>query len=188
MKIEPTPLPGVFVVEPRVVADERGWFMEAFHEARFAAALAERGAPAPGRFVQDNHSVSHAGVLRGLHHQLPPHAQGRLVRVVRGRAYDVAIDIRRSSPTFGRWFGIELGKDPGRQLWIPPGVAHGFLALEDDTHFLYKTTGFHAPASERTIRWNDPALGIDWPLAGTAPRLSARDADAPTLAESELPA
>jgi dTDP-4-dehydrorhamnose 3,5-epimerase len=188
MRLLPTPLAGLFVVEPTVFEDGRGWFMESFNEDAFAAALSAAGAAAPGRFVQDNHTASHAGVVRGLHHQLPPHAQGKLVRVAQGRSFDVSVDIRRRSPTFGRWFGVELSAANRRQVWIPPGFAHGFLALEDNTHFLYKCSARYAPGLERTIRWNDPALGIDWPLAGTAPRLSARDADAPTLAESELPA
>jgi dTDP-4-dehydrorhamnose 3,5-epimerase len=186
MQLVATPLPGVFVIEPKLFGDDRGWFMESFNEARFAAALAEHGAPAPGRFVQDNHSASRAGVLRGLHHQLPPHAQGKLVRVVRGRAFDVAVDIRRASPGFGRWFGLELNAENRRQLWIPPGFAHGFVALEDDTHFLYKTTDYYAPACERSIRWDDPAIGIAWP-AGLVPSLAPKDAAAPLLADAELP-
>jgi dTDP-4-dehydrorhamnose 3,5-epimerase len=187
MRLEATALAGVFVVEPRVLGDDRGWLTESFNEARFAAALAEQGAPPPGRFVQDNHSCSHLGVLRGLHHQLPPHPQGKLVRVVQGCAFDVVVDIRRASASFGRWFGIELSGDNRLQLWIPPGFAHGFLALEDDTHLLYKLTDFHSPSCERSIRWDDPALGIRWPLAGAVPMLSARDAAAPGLTEAELP-
>jgi dTDP-4-dehydrorhamnose 3,5-epimerase len=184
MQLQAAPLPGVFVVEPKVFGDERGWFMESFNEAGFAAALAAQGAAAPRRFVQDNHSASQAGVLRGLHYQLAPHPQGKLVRVVRGRAFDVAVDIRRSSPQFGRWFGIELTADNRRQLWIPEGFAHGFVALEEDTHFLYKTTDVYARDCERAIRWDDPAIGIDWPLAA-APKLAPKDAAAPTLAEAE---
>jgi dTDP-4-dehydrorhamnose 3,5-epimerase len=189
MKLVPTPLPGVLAVEPAVFADERGWFMESFNQPRWEAGLRALGEPVPPPFVQDNHSCSVAGVLRGLHYQLPPRAQGKLVRVVRGRAFDVALDIRRGSPTFGRWFGSELSAENRRQLWIPPGFAHAFLALEDDTHFLYKTTDVYARECERSIRWNDPALGITWPLpAGlTAPRVAAKDAAAPTLAEAELP-
>lgn len=189
MKLLPTALPGVVIVEPAVFADDRGWFMESFNEARFAAALIEAGLPPARRFVQDNHSCSRAGVLRGLHHQLPPHAQGKLVRVVAGAAWDVAVDIRRGSPHFGRWVGVELSAANRRQLWIPEGYAHGFLALQDETHFLYKTTDVYARDSERAIRWDDPTLDIDWPLpAGiTAPLVAPKDAAAPRLADAELP-
>ena len=189
MKLVATALPGVVIVEPAVFGDDRGWFMETFNEPRWFAALAELGLPAPRRFVQDNHSCSHAGVLRGLHYQLPPHAQGKLVRVVRGAAYDVAVDIRRSSPNFGRWFGIELTAENRRQLWIPEGFAHAFLALQDDTHFLYKTTDVYAKDCERSIRWDDTSIGIAWPLpAGTlAPRVAPKDAAAPLLAGAEAP-
>jgi dTDP-4-dehydrorhamnose 3,5-epimerase len=190
MKLLPTELPGVFIVEPAVFADDRGWFMESFNEARFEAALREAGAPVPRRFVQDNHSCSHAGVLRGLHYQLPPHAQGKLVRVVKGRAWDVAVDIRRGSPHFGRWVGVELSAANQRQLWIPEGFAHGFLALEDDTHFLYKTTDVYARDCERSLRWDDPTLGVAWPLdalASGAPRVAPKDAAAPALDSAELP-
>ena len=187
MRLEPTALPGVVVVEPAVFGDERGWFMESFNEARFEAGLKALGLPAPRRFVQDNHSCSHAGVLRGLHYQLPPHPQGKLVRVVKGSAFDVAVDIRRGSPTFGQWVGVELSAANRRQLWIPEGFAHGFVALEDDTHFLYKTTDFYAKDCERSIRWDDPAIGIAWPLpAGAAPRVAPKDAAAPLLADAEL--
>jgi dTDP-4-dehydrorhamnose 3,5-epimerase len=187
MKLIPTPLPGVVLVEPAVFSDERGWFMESHNEARFNAALAALGLPPAPRFVQDNHSCSAQGVLRGLHYQLPPHAQGKLVRVVQGRAFDVAVDIRRGSPTFGRWTGHELSADNRQQLWIPEGFAHGFIALEDDTHFLYKTTDVYAKDCERAIRWDDPAIGIDWPLpTGSAPRLAAKDAAAPLLADADV--
>jgi dTDP-4-dehydrorhamnose 3,5-epimerase len=189
MTMLPTALPGVVIVEPAVFADERGWFMESYHEARFAAELQALGLPVPRRFVQDNHSCSQAGVLRGLHYQLPPHAQGKLVRVVRGAAYDVAVDIRRGSPHFGRWVGVELNADNRRQLWIPEGFAHGFLALQDDTHFLYKTTDVYARDCERSIRWDDAAIGVCWPLpAGhAAPRVAAKDAAAPLLEAADLP-
>ncbi|MCC6248532.1 MAG: dTDP-4-dehydrorhamnose 3,5-epimerase [Rubrivivax sp.] len=188
MKLVPTPLPGVLVVEPAVFADERGWFMESFNQPRWAAALAALGEPVPPPFVQDNHSCSRAGVLRGLHYQLPPHAQGKLVRVVQGAAYDVALDIRRGSAHFGRWFGMELTAENRRQLWIPPGFAHAFIALTDDTHFLYKTTDVYAKECERAIRWDDAAIGITWPLpAGLgAPVVAAKDAAAPLLADAEL--
>lgn len=185
MKLIPTPLKGVAVVEPQAFEDERGWFMESWNEARFEAELAKLGLPSPGRFVQDNHSVSRQGVLRGLHYQLPPHPQGKLVRVVKGAAWDVAVDIRRSSPTFGQWFGIELTPANRKQLWIPPGFAHGFIALDDDTHFLYKTTDVWSRDCERAIRWDDPAIAIGWPLpGGRAPLLAPKDGAAPTLAEA----
>jgi dTDP-4-dehydrorhamnose 3,5-epimerase len=187
MKLIPTELPGVVIVEPTVFADERGWFMESFNEARFEAGLAELGLPPAGRFVQDNHSCSHAGVLRGLHYQLPPHAQGKLVRVVKGRAFDVAVDIRRGSPHFGRWVGVELTAENRRQVWIPAGFAHGFLALEDETNFLYKTTDVYARECERAIRWDDADLDVTWPEgARLAPRLTGKDATAPRLREAQL--
>lgn len=188
MKLVPTAIRDVVVVEPTVFADDRGWFMESYHEPRFHAALRELGLPVPRPFVQDNHSCSKAGVLRGLHYQLPPHPQGKLVRVVRGAAFDVAVDIRRGSPTFGRWVGVELSADNRRQLWIPEGFAHAFLALEDDTHFLYKTTDVYAKECERSIRWDDPAIGIAWPLpAGIrAPLVAAKDAAAPGLAAADV--
>ncbi len=189
MKLLPTDLPGVVVVEPAVFADDRGWFCESWSQPRFDAALAALGLAAPRPFVQDNHSVSRAGVLRGLHYQLPPHAQGKLVRVVKGAAFDVAVDIRPGSPHFGRWFGAELSAANRRQLWIPEGFAHGFVALEDDTHFLYKTTDTYAKDCERSIRWDDPGLAIAWPLpAGVAaPLLAPKDAAAPAFADADLP-
>ncbi len=191
MRLLPTDhLPDVVIVEPAVFGDERGWFSESYNEARFNAALEALGLPPTRRFVQDNHSCSKAGVLRGLHYQLPPHAQGKLVRVVQGAAWDVAVDIRPGSPTFGRWAGVELSAENRRQLWIPEGFAHAFLALHDDTHFLYKTTDFYAKDCERSIRWDDPAIGIRWPLpAGlAAPLVAAKDAAAPVLSAAELPA
>jgi dTDP-4-dehydrorhamnose 3,5-epimerase len=180
MRLTPTPLPGVVIVEPAVFADDRGWFMETFNEPRFHAELAKLGLPAPRAFVQDNHSCSKAGVLRGLHYQVAPHAQGKLVRVVKGAAWDVAVDIRPGSPTRGQWFGLELTAENRRQLWIPEGLAHGFLALEDDTHFLYKTTDVYARDCERAIVWNDLTLAIDWPLSrvGGVPLVAAKDAAA----------
>jgi dTDP-4-dehydrorhamnose 3,5-epimerase len=187
MKLTPTTLPGVVVVEPAAFADTRGWFMESWNEARFNAGLAELGFGQPVRFVQDNHSCSQAGVLRGLHYQLPPHPQGKLVRVVKGRAWDVAVDIRRGSTTFGQWFGLELTAENRRQLWIPPGYAHGFVALDDDTHFLYKTTDVWVKECERSIRWDDPAIAINWPLGGsTRPNVAPKDAEAPLLADSHV--
>jgi dTDP-4-dehydrorhamnose 3,5-epimerase len=186
MKLVPTEIPEVVIVEPAVFGDDRGWFYESFNEPRFHAALQELGLPLPRPFVQDNHSCSRAGVLRGLHYQLPPHAQGKLVRVVRGSAFDVAVDIRRDSPNFGRWVGVELSEANRRQLWVPEGFAHGFIALEDDTHFVYKTTDVYAKDCERSIVWNDPTLGIDWPLRDNgAPSLAAKDAAAPRLIDAD---
>jgi dTDP-4-dehydrorhamnose 3,5-epimerase len=190
MKLLPTTLPGVVIVEPAVFGDDRGWFYESFNEARFNAALDDIGLPPAPRFVQDNHSSSKAGVLRGLHYQLPPQAQGKLVRVVQGAAWDVAVDIRAGSATFGQWFGLELNAGNKRQLWIPAGYAHGFVALQDDTHFLYKTTDVWSKACERAIRWDDPAIAIAWPLPTgiQAPSVAPKDAAAPRLADAELPA
>ena len=182
MKLIRTAIPDVVVIEPAVYSDDRGWFMESFNAARFAAALADLGLPAPPDFVQDNHSCSRRGVLRGLHFQRDPHAQGKLVRVVRGAAFDVAVDIRPGSPTFGRWVGEDLSAANQRQMWIPPGFAHGFLALEDDTHFLYKTTGYYHPASEASILWSDPQIGIAWPGERSRFVLNEKDARAPLLA------
>lgn len=187
MKLEPTALPGVAILQPRVFRDDRGWFMESFNEAAFAKALAGAGLPPAPPFVQDNHSMSRQWTLRGLHYQLPPRAQGKLVRVVAGRAWDVAVDIRRGSPAFGRWVGVELDAAGARQLWIPPGFAHGFLALEPGTEFLYKTTDFYDPASERAIAWNDAALSIGWPLpAGVRPLVNGKDAEAPGIAAADV--
>lgn len=189
MRLLPTDLPGVCLVEPAVFGDDRGWFYESFNEPRFHAALQALGLPVPRPFVQDNHSCSKAGMLRGLHFQRPPHAQGKLVRVVRGAAWDVAVDIRPGSPTFGRWTGAELSADNRRQLWIPEGYAHGFIALQDDTHFLYKTTDVYAKDCEGAIRWDDPTLAIAWPLPPglAAPLLAPKDAAAPLLAEATRP-
>jgi dTDP-4-dehydrorhamnose 3,5-epimerase len=191
MKLLTTALPGVVIVEPAVFGDDRGWFMESWNGARFDEGLRQLGLPSPRPFVQDNHSCSHAGVLRGLHYQLPPHPQGKLVRVVKGSAFDVAVDIRRGSPGFGQWIGVELSAANHRQLWIPEGFAHGFLALEDDTHFLYKTTDIYARDCERSLRWDDPAIGIEWPLArvGGMPKVAPKDAAAPRLGDPgvELP-
>ena len=180
MKVTPTALPEVLIVEPKVFGDERGFFMESYNQRAFDAAVGRHV-----EFVQDNHSCSARGVLRGLHYQLPPHAQGKLVRVVRGSAFDVAVDIRRGSPSFGRWVGVTLDSRDHKQMWIPPGYAHGFLALEDDTHFLYKTTDFYARECERSIVWSDPAIGIVWPDASRAPMVAAKDAAAPPLASAE---
>jgi len=185
MKFTTTRLPDVVIIEPAVFSDERGWFMESFSQKRFADGLAALGLPMPRPFVQDNESMSARGVLRGLHYQLAPHPQGKLVRVVQGAALDVAVDIRRGSPNFGQWVAVELTADNRRQMWIPEGFAHGFLALEDHTRFVYKTTDFYAKDCERAIRWDDPAIGIEWP-AGLLPRLAAKDAEAPLLAAAEV--
>jgi dTDP-4-dehydrorhamnose 3,5-epimerase len=181
MQVRPTDLPGVLLLEPRVFGDERGFFFESFNQRVF-----EEMVGAHVNFVQDNHSLSRRGVLRGLHYQVAPHAQGKLVRVARGSAFDVAVDLRRGSATFGRWTGAVLDAVSHRQLWIPPGFAHGFLALEDDTHFLYKTTDYYARDCERAIAWNDPAIGIEWPLQqGWPPSLAAKDATAGALSQAE---
>lgn len=171
---------GLYTFEPRAFSDDRGLFFESFNERGFREATGFTG-----QFVQDNHSISRKGVVRGLHYQIDPHAQGKLVRVVQGAAWDVAVDIRRSSPTFGEWVGVELSAENRKQFWIPAGFAHGFVALEDNTQFLYKTTDFWHGPSERAIRWDDPALAIKWPLTG-APILSGKDADAPGLDTAEI--
>lgn len=176
-----TDLPGVVLVEPRRFDDDRGWFAETYKHSAFV----EAGIELP--FVQDNHSCSAAGTVRGLHYQLDPHAQGKLVRVVRGRVWDVAVDIRRSSPTYGRWLGYELDEESGRMLYVPPGFAHGFIALLDETHLVYKCTAEYHSASERSIRYDDPDLNIDWPrVAGREHSLSGKDVDAPGLADAEV--
>jgi dTDP-4-dehydrorhamnose 3,5-epimerase len=179
MKLTRTAIDGVLILEPRVFGDERGFFLESYNQKAFDDALGREL-----RFVQDNHSRSARGVLRGLHYQLPPHAQGKLVRVTQGSVFDVAVDMRRCSPTFGRWVGVELSGQNHRQLWLPPGMAHGFLVTSDSADFLYKTTAYYAPQAERSVRWDDPAIGIDWPLPGGAPTLSSKDAAAPSLAEA----
>ena len=178
MNVIETALPDVLILEPRVFGDERGFFMESYNRQRFA----ELGLPT--EFVQDNHSRSARGVLRGLHYQIRQ-PQGKLVRVVRGAVYDVAVDLRRGSPTFGRWAGVELTEENKRMLWIPPGFAHGFLVLSDCADFLYKATDFYAPEHERCLLWNDPALGIAWPLSGE-PILSAKDRAGKSLSEAEV--
>ena len=179
MKVTPTAIDGLLILEPKVFGDERGFFLESYNQQVFDDALGREV-----HFVQDNHSRSARGVLRGLHYQLPPHAQGKLVRVTQGSVFDVAVDMRRGSPTFGRWVGVELTGQNHRQLWLPPGMAHGFLVTSDSADFLYKTTAYYAPQAERCVRWDDPAIGIDWPALGAAPLLSAKDAAAPALAEA----
>lgn len=177
MEVIATELPGVLILEPRVFGDERGFFLESWNAETFHAAGIDAD------FVQDNHSRSARGVLRGLHYQ-QPEPQGKLVRVTAGRAFDVAVDLRRSSPSFGKWAGVELTAANKRLFWIPPGFAHGFLALEDGTDFLYKCTAYYRPAHEQTIAWDDPSIGIDWPLDGLTPRLSAKDQTGKPLAEA----
>ncbi|MDH1003632.1 dTDP-4-dehydrorhamnose 3,5-epimerase [Acinetobacter junii] len=163
MNVIETKIEGLLILEPRVFGDDRGWFMESFNQKAFEQALSDRGLEIP-QFVQDNHSFSQRGVLRGLHFQKAPYAQGKLVRVVQGRAWDVAVDIRENSKTFGEWVGVELTADNHKQFWIPEGFAHGFLALEDNTQFLYKATNYYNKESEGAIIWNDPTLAIKWPL------------------------
>ena len=178
MNVIETALPGVLLFEPRVFGDDRGFFYESWNADSFANAGLDL------HFVQDNHSKSAKGVLRGLHYQ-NPEPQGKLVRVVAGAVYDVAVDLRRSSPHFGRWVGYELSADNKRMLWVPPGFAHGFLSLADGTEFLYKCTAFYQPAAEHSLLWNDPAIGIDWPLDGIEPQLSGKDAVGKPLAQAE---
>ena len=182
MQVTPTTLPEVLLIEPKVFGDERGFFAETWNQRSFDAAVGRET-----RFVQDNHSRSRRGVLRGLHYQRPPHAQGKLVRAVAGAVFDVAVDVRRESPNFGRWVGFELSAANQRQMWIPPGFAHGFLVLSDSADFLYKTTDYYAPASEGCVRWDDPAIGIAWPALDVAPTLAAKDRDAPPLAQCDWP-
>ncbi len=179
MNIEATPLSGVKLITPRVFGDDRGFFLESWNAASFAAAGLDVN------FVQDNHSRSSKGVLRGLHYQLGT-PQGKLVRVTSGAVFDVAVDIRKSSANFGKWVGYELSDANKQMLWIPPGFAHGFLVLTETADFLYKcTTPYDAPA-DRGIRWDDPAIGVDWPLAGLTPQLSGKDGITPLLADAEV--
>lgn len=180
MKFVQTRIPDVVIIEPSVFEDERGWFMESFNEQSFHAGLVNLGLPIPRSFVQDNHSCSNKGVLRGLHYQLSPHAQGKLVRVTQGAVFDVAVDIRKGSPTFGQWVGVELSANNLRMLWIPEGFAHGFLSLQENTHFFYKATSFYNGNFERSIKWDDPDIAIDWPLVGK-PKINERDNSAPFL-------
>ncbi|MBI4048283.1 MAG: dTDP-4-dehydrorhamnose 3,5-epimerase [Devosia nanyangense] len=180
MKATRLAIPDVIRLEPRVLGDDRGVFFESFNQRLFRELTG-----LDRQFVQDNHSVSARGVLRGLHYQLPPNPQGKLVRVARGEIFDVAVDIRRGSPTFGRWVGEILSAENHAQLWVPEGFAHGFLALTEGAEVLYKTTDFYAPASERCIIWDDPEIGIVWPSSAT-PRLSPKDALGRRLAEADV--
>jgi dTDP-4-dehydrorhamnose 3,5-epimerase len=179
MEFEPTRLPEVVLIRPRAFKDDRGWFMETWQERKFAAAGIE------ARFVQDNHSHSVRHALRGLHYQIRQ-PQGKLVRVVQGAVYDVAVDLRRNSARFGQWVGAELTADNHHMLWVPPGFAHGYLTLSETVDFLYKCTDFYASTHERAVRWDDPTIGISWPLPpGIAPQLSPKDAVAPLLGDTE---
>lgn len=176
MQVIKTAIEGVLILEPKVFGDERGFFMESFNQKAFEAAVGH-----PVHFVQDNHSRSAKGVLRGMHLQAAPYSQGKLVRVVRGSVFDVAVDVRKSSPTFGKWTGVELSAENHRQLWIPEGLAHGFLVTSESADFLYKTTNYYAPQAELSLRWDDPDVSIQWPDIGMPPLLSAKDAAAPRL-------
>lgn len=183
MQAIPTAIDGVLILEPRVFGDARGFFMESYNRRAFAQATG-----LDVDFVQDNHSRSGQGVLRGLHYQLQQ-PQGKLVRVTQGLVFDVAVDIRRGSPSFGRWVGVELSGDNHRQLWLPAGMAHGFVVLSDSADFLYKTTDYYAPEHERCIAWDDPAIGVDWPLAAhgiAEPRLSDKDRAGLPLAQAPV--
>jgi dTDP-4-dehydrorhamnose 3,5-epimerase len=174
-------LQGLVLLVPLVFEDSRGFFAESYNRDRFREATGTNP-----EFIQDNHSRSIKGVLRGLHYQLPPMDQGKLVRVIRGRVLDVAVDIRRSSPTFGEWISMELSGQNHKQLWVPPGFAHGFLTLSDSADLLYKVTEYYSPEHDRCVRWDDPDIGIDWPDIGIAPLLSPKDSDAPVLRDAEI--
>ncbi len=178
MKVTPTAIPDVLLIEPKIFGDARGFFFESFNQKSFNEATG-----LDVNFVQDNHSRSTKGVLRGLHYQVQQ-PQGKLVRVVRGAVFDVAVDIRKGSPTFGRWVGAELSEDNHRQFWVPAGLAHGFLVLSETADFLYKTTDYYAPQHERCIAWDDPDIGIDWPTTAT-PQLSAKDQLGKPLASAD---
>ncbi|MEM6333266.1 MAG: dTDP-4-dehydrorhamnose 3,5-epimerase [Planctomycetota bacterium] len=182
MKIESLDIPDVKLITPKRFGDHRGFFMETFSAPRLAEAGVTRD------WVQDNHSLSeHPGVLRGLHYQAPPHAQAKLVRVVSGRVWDVAVDLRKGSPTYGRWVAAELSADNDQQMFVPEGFAHGFVTLEPGTAFLYKVSGVYAPQSEGGVAWDDPTLNLPWPLDGIEPKLSDKDTKLPTLAELDSP-
>lgn len=178
MQFIPTTIPEVIIIKPKVFADERGFFLESYQKQRFA----EQGIDAD--FVQDNHSKSHQGTLRGLHYQIQQ-AQGKLVRVTHGEIYDVAVDIRRHSPTFGKWVGALLSAENKKMIWVPPGFAHGFYVTSPEAEVIYKASDYYAPQCERTLLWNDPQLGIDWPLQGNSPILSQKDQMGKPLTEAE---
>jgi dTDP-4-dehydrorhamnose 3,5-epimerase len=179
MQLVKTPIPEVLILEPKVFGDDRGFFFESFNQQTF-----QKLTGVATHFVQDNHSKSSANVLRGLHYQIEQ-AQGKLVRVTAGEVFDVAVDIRRKSATFGKWVGVLLSAENKRQLWVPPGFAHGFVVLKDNTEFLYKTTDYYAPQHERCIRWDDPTIGIEWPIV-QAPILSGKDQLGLALSEAEV--
>ena len=179
MKVTPTAIADVLIIEPKVFGDTRGFFYESFNQKSFNDATGTNH-----QFVQDNHSRSTKGVLRGLHYQIRQ-PQGKLVRVVSGAVFDVAVDIRKSSPSFGQWVGVELNEENHRQLWVPPGFAHGFLVLSETAEFLYKTTDYYAPAHERSLLWNDPDVGVAWPIA-SEPKLASKDATGQTLKNAEV--
>lgn len=181
MQVTATSIPEVLIVEPKLFGDARGFFYESFNLEAFREAAGLKSI----NFVQDNHSRSARGVLRGLHYQIRQ-PQGKLVRVVRGAVFDVAVDVRKSSPAYGKWVGVELSEENRRQLWVPPGFAHGFLVLSESADFLYKTTDYYAPAHERSIVWNDETLSIAWPDAGSAPSLSAKDAQGAKFLDAEV--
>jgi dTDP-4-dehydrorhamnose 3,5-epimerase len=181
MKATPTAIPEVLIIEPKVFGDARGFFFESFNQQSFNEAIGQHV-----EFVQDNHSRSVKGVLRGLHYQIQQ-PQGKLVRVVKGEVFDVAVDLRRSSGTFGQWVGVELTQDNHKQLWVPPGFAHGFLVMSDVAEFLYKTTDYYAPSYERSIKWNDAYLNIRWPVIDDVqPQLSAKDESGSSFADAEI--
>ena len=185
MKITRTSIADVLIIEPTVFSDDRGWFMESFNEEHFNSRLSALGLPVPNTFVQDNHSKSVKRVLRGLHYQLPPYTQGKLVRCIVGEVFDVAIDLRKKSPTYRKWFGVNLSAENKRQLWIPEGFAHGFLTLTDTAELLYKATNYYAPSHERSILWSDNDLGIDWPSVGET-IISNKDKLALKLTDAEV--
>ena len=176
MNVITTAIEGVLILEPKVFGDARGFFMESFNQKAFNEAVGREVV-----FVQDNHSRSSKGVLRGLHYQLPPHAQGKLVRVTQGSVFDVAVDIRQGSATFGKWVGVELSGENHRQMWLPPGMAHGFLVTSESADFLYKTTDYYSPQAEGCVHWADPAVGIAWPELDVQAQLAAKDSSAPAL-------
>lgn len=180
MKATPTAIPDVLIIEPKIFGDARGFFFESFNQRAFRQATGLEV-----NFVQDNHSQSGKGVLRGLHYQIEQ-PQGKLVRVVRGAVFDVAVDVRKSSATFGEWVGVELSESNNRQLWVPPGFAHGFLTLSDSADFLYKTTDYYAPAFERCVAWDDPTLAIAWPLNDNPPLVSVKDQTGALLANAPV--
>lgn len=178
MKVTRTSIPGVLVIEPRVFGDERGFFLESYNQRAFNDAVGHEVI-----FVQDNHSRSSKGVLRGLHYQVAPHAQGKLVRVTQGQVFDIAVDLRRGSPAFGQWVAQELSGTDHKQLWIPAGLAHGFLVTSDSADVVYKATAYYEPDAERSLRWDDATLAIPWPDVGSAPTLAAKDRGAATFEE-----